>query len=254
MFFYLSRAVSPITSPPQFHILNKPLDRVSSYKYLGLLFTPKLSWSPHILSIIKRARHLIGLFYRHFYRSCPSSTLLSLYKSLVLPILEYSCIIWNPLPTAGLSSLLKSVQHFALKLISKSWSSSYSTLLSKLNVKSLSSRRHKIKLITIFKIHHNLLFYPDPPISSATPSPYNLRSCLSNNLQPINANLQLHKLSFFLATIKSWNSLLPTAKATLSLSEFKYIKISTKENYEEEYDLSEDEEYFAFQALNLDRF
>ena len=105
------------------------LERVYSFKYLGLQFSPSMSWSNHISQIIKKAQRLLGLIYRHFYKSS-SKTLLSLYVTLVRLILEYTSLIWDPTCSSPpVSSSLEAVHHFALKLASKSWSSSYSSLL-----------------------------------------------------------------------------------------------------------------------------
>ena len=51
---------------------------------------------------------------------------------------------------------MESVQHFALKLASKSWSQSYDSLLSSLNICSLEHRHNKAKLSLFYKIKHHL--------------------------------------------------------------------------------------------------
>ena len=57
--------------------------------------------------------------------------------------------------TGQVSSFVESVQFFALKVISKSWSSSYSTLLQHLKLDTLSIRRSRAKLISLFKLMNN---------------------------------------------------------------------------------------------------
>ena len=46
-----------------------------------------------------------------------SRTLLTSYKMLIHPILEYSLVVWDPTSTL-MPTLLKSIQNFALKVIS----------------------------------------------------------------------------------------------------------------------------------------
>ena len=85
--------------------------------------------SPHNLhdgSIAKKARKLVGLLYRHFYKTCSTSTLLSLYYSIVRPVLEYASIIWDSAISSH-SSIIEPVQSFALKVVCKSWSTPYLT-------------------------------------------------------------------------------------------------------------------------------
>ena len=137
-----------------------PLKRVCSFQYLGLHFSPTMSWSHHITLVIKKAKRLLGFIYRHFYRSSPQ-TLLSLYVSLVRPVLEYASIVWDP-SSPSVSSSLKAVQHFALKMASKSWSSSYSSLLSYFNISSLNHHHARAKVIYIFNLMHGYSFCSVP--------------------------------------------------------------------------------------------
>ena len=81
---------------PQVKISDSILERVSTFKYLGIIFKPNLSWSDHILYARLRAKRTLGLIYRHFYKHCSSSTLLLLYQTLVRPILAYCSILWDP--------------------------------------------------------------------------------------------------------------------------------------------------------------
>ena len=49
-------------------LLGEPIERVTSYKYLGVILTDNLSWSMHIDRISSKARRLVGLLYRKFYK------------------------------------------------------------------------------------------------------------------------------------------------------------------------------------------
>ena len=173
---------------PQVKISDSILERVSTFKfkYLGIIFKPNLSWSDHILYARLRAKRTLGLIYRHFYKHCSSSTLLLLYQTLVRPILEYCSILWDP-PSSSVSSSLESIQHFAMKIISKSWTSPYSSLLSSLNLHTLQHRRKAAKVITIYKLkfnysNHNL---PKSPLISPSPPHYITRHYSPFNFIPI---------------------------------------------------------------------
>ena len=49
-------------------LYGQPMQQVSNYKYLGVVLTDDLSWSLHIDNISCKARRLVGLLYRKFYR------------------------------------------------------------------------------------------------------------------------------------------------------------------------------------------
>ena len=161
-YMLFSSCPNSLPSYPTLTISGTPIEQVQSFCYLGLLFTPKLSWSDHIRAIAQKACRLVVLLYRQFYKSCSSPTLLSLYFSIIWPVLEYSSVVWDP-SSATHSSTLESVQYFALKVISKLWSSSYASLLSQLKDDRLSTRRLQQKLLITFQIQNNLLHYPNPP-------------------------------------------------------------------------------------------
>ena len=140
---------------PPLQLNNLSIDRMFIFQYLGILLSCNMSWASHISSISKKAKRILGLIYRQFYKNSSTNTLLSLYLTIVCPVLEYGSPIWDP-PSSSLSSFLESVQHFALKLASKSWSQSYDSLLSSLNICSLEHRRMKAKLSLLYKTTHHL--------------------------------------------------------------------------------------------------
>ena len=57
---------------------NLPLQKVDSFKYLGVLLSQDKSWSPHVQAICSKARRVLGLLYRKFYGCSNSDTLIQL--------------------------------------------------------------------------------------------------------------------------------------------------------------------------------
>lgn len=197
------------------------MEKVSTFKYLGLLFTTTLSWKLHIHATIKKARKVLGLLFRNFYHHSSSSTLIRLYTTIVRPILEYASIVWDP-SSSSVASSIESVQHFALRLASKSWSSPYHSLLSQLNLRYLSHRQTKSKIISLLKFKENLTFCPSHPPTLAPPSTYSLRSNKKGNLSLISCKSSSLHHSFFPSTIELGNFLPSSVKPSCSLS---YIKL-----------------------------
>ena len=73
------------------------LDEKSSYKILGWTFSPKLDWGLHIISIAKTASKKIRDLIRSM-KFLPPEVALYLYKSTILPCMEYCCHVWAGTP------------------------------------------------------------------------------------------------------------------------------------------------------------
>ena len=92
----ISHKCSPTLLLIPLYLHNSPLERVESYKYLCLLLTNSLSWSPHIASVYSKAMKALGLLYRRFYGYADSESLKQLYLTLVRPHFDYTCQVWDP--------------------------------------------------------------------------------------------------------------------------------------------------------------
>ncbi len=57
----LSRSVCRALECPQLYLWGQPLERVKSYKYLGVTITPKLSWTENSRSVCNKSRRLLGM-------------------------------------------------------------------------------------------------------------------------------------------------------------------------------------------------
>ena len=62
-FLLLSRKRTHSIHPPLLMLSGTPLERASSYKYLGVQITSDLMWSSHISNICNETRRLIGMMY-----------------------------------------------------------------------------------------------------------------------------------------------------------------------------------------------
>ena len=156
------------------HILNQ----VDVYEYLGILLSKEFSWSLHVDGICSKARKILGLLYRRFYKFSNSNTTCQLYTSLVRPLLEYACHVWAPYTSQNINAL-ESVQKFTCKLATRRWNgNTYAELLTITNLPTLEGRRLKLKLCHLFKIIHNLVYFPSNIFVLRDRPHYHLRSLL----------------------------------------------------------------------------
>ena len=190
------------------------MQRVDCCKYLVLLITKNLT---HISSICSNARKILGLIYRRFYMSSNQEALKQLYVSLVRPHLEYACQIWDPHLIKD-KKLLEDVQKFGCKLAAHQWDSGYQDLLQLFELRTLEERRLHLKLGLMFKIIHNLCYFPSiPALRSTIPG---LRSSHPLQFDPPFAHTNAYKFSFFPHTMSVWNSLSNECVTCTSYSSF----------------------------------
>ena len=71
-----------------------PLENVSHIKFLGITVDNKLSWKTHIENTVRTISRNIGVINR-LKSHIPSSSLLTLYSSLILPYLNYGILAWG---------------------------------------------------------------------------------------------------------------------------------------------------------------
>ena len=87
-FMILSRKRQAVVNNLTLYLGGTTLEEVETFKYLGILLSSNLSWSEHISGVCSRAKQVLGLLYRQFYRNSSSATLKQLYLTLVRPHLE----------------------------------------------------------------------------------------------------------------------------------------------------------------------
>ena len=168
-FMLVSRKNRPSIPSVTMSLYGVPLENVTTFKYLGVLLSSDLSWSSHIQKTCSKARQLLGLLYRRFYRHSNEQTLRQLYISLVRPHLEYGSSVWSPHLQKDVT-MLEKTQHFACKICTKLWDSNYYELLDRLRVPTLANRRLHTDLCLLYKIVHGIMYFPPDIIIPSTHS------------------------------------------------------------------------------------
>lgn len=77
---------------PTLQLNNQPLTVTESYKYLGLLLTPSLNFNDHMKKIIGTVTGKINTL-SYLRKYVTEHTALQIYKTTILPLLEYANII-----------------------------------------------------------------------------------------------------------------------------------------------------------------
>ena len=136
---------------PIYMLDHSQLSITNSFKYLGVTLNSQLTWNDHVKDVVLRANRMLGLERTVAFNSSVSDKI-CLYKSLVLPILEYGIPAWLPQ-----TQIQERIQRRATRFIlgQRFGEMSYTNRLCALKWTSLSSRRNC--LMTSFVV--KCLFY-----------------------------------------------------------------------------------------------
>ena len=112
------------------------LEEKKSFKMLGLTFSSKLDWGSYIVSIAKTASRKIEALICSMKFFSPEVALY-LYKSIILPCMEYCCHVWAGDPGCYLQ-LLDKLQKQICTTVGPSLAASLEPLAHRQNVASLN--------------------------------------------------------------------------------------------------------------------
>ena len=148
---------------------------------------------------------------------------LKAYKSLVRPLLEYSCSVWDPY-TDDLINKVEMVQHRAARFCVNNYArpSSITNILSDLSLPPLAQRRRQARLTMFYKMHKNDVAVN---IHSHLHPKSSVRSRLENSqaYHLPHSRTNYFKMSFFPRTARDWNTLPESAVAASSALAFKHL-------------------------------
>ena len=137
------------------------LNRVAVQKDLGILVDSRLTFVPHVDSIIKKANRMCGLVWRNLRSLKDEHALRTIYCSLIRPHLEYSTVVFNSISTYQ-ATRIKRVQKRFLVFMYKTLNNSsdvnnldYLDLCALYRMPLLKLRRDVNDCLFLYKYFHN---------------------------------------------------------------------------------------------------
>ena len=146
---------------------------------LGIFMSSDCSFEFHIQNLCKKCSNLSGWILRTF-TTRDSITMMTLFKSLVLPILDYGFQLWSPHLVKHIDQLEK-IQRSFTKHITGMQSLEYSERLVSLKLYSLQRRRERYCIIYVWKIIEGLVPNFSKPIVCSN-SERRGRSCIISHV------------------------------------------------------------------------
>ena len=186
-----------------YSIHNIPLQKTDSAKYLGVLIDSKLRWKSQIHAVSKKANYVLS-FLRRNIGGCPENVKNKCFNTLVRPILEYGCSVWDPHHQTDIDYIEK-INKRAARFVTGNYvfeNGNTKINMHHLNWKPLEERRAVIKLNLLYKARNNMI---DIPTSHLVINQSSTRR--KNNYAIPTSNVDSHLYSFYPNTIRLWNSL-----------------------------------------------
>jgi len=145
--------------PPDLLLNDTVVNRVLTFKLLGVHVSNDLKWTEHVNAVTKKASSRLHFLKQLKRAGCAESDLLYFYISVVRPILEYGCPVWHTGLTGTQSDALELVQKRAIHIIySEDNGSDYKIRLITAGIYTLKDRSERF-----FKRHvlpsSSLLYY-----------------------------------------------------------------------------------------------
>ena len=100
---------------PQLIFDGTPIKFVSEHKHIGLTLSSNGQWHSHIDNIITSASKVLGIM-RKLKFNFSRTVLNQIFLSYIVPVLEYSCIVWDSCTVQDMNALQK-VQNETARLV-----------------------------------------------------------------------------------------------------------------------------------------
>lgn len=197
------------------------LEAVNTHKHLGVILSNNLKWSAHIDHVKSKTNKMLGLLQASSY-NMPRSFLLTAYKSIIRPSLEYASPLWAGLGVDD-TKRLDSIQYRACMIATRAMKCSSSEKLRQdVQVDTLSQRRDAAALCVL----HRMVNDEAPPhLISLKPEIlgdiHHRDTRGSCKLKIPKTRLVTTERSFIPRTLGLWNSMPISLTKITDLSKFK---------------------------------
>ncbi len=207
-----------------YNLNNVLLEWVDTFKYLGVKFNSKLTWTDQVSEAKLKATRVLNLLRRSMH-GCSEQAKARAYTALVRPHLETCSPVWAPYQK-GAQDELEKVQKRAARWIcarwdktNHRWSRSYDECRSRLRWATVRQRHVLLSCCQAFKIVHNLdclVFHEYLCFNESRMRSHRL------SLRCVGSRVRSFRYSFFINIPFLWNTLPIDILNTTSYSAFKF--------------------------------
>jgi hypothetical protein len=219
--FMIIRRRRALTQEETLSIGETQVRSVTVARDLGVQISDDLECSTHVKHIAKKAFRISNLILR-ILKTKKMLLYRKAFYSLVLPILEYCSVVWNPFYAKDVNLVESVLRRFTKRAQRKCGlpHECYSARLARWNMPSLEIRRLQIDLIMVFKIMYRFVDLDRDKFFRITMTENELKIYPHTVVSSQRNNTQMNSLAG--RTYKIWNQLPLIIKNSISVSSFKY--------------------------------
>jgi hypothetical protein len=150
---------------PNLSIGGVPIERVRFYRYLGVTYDERISWSAHTRIKCNGLKKAVGALNRTFGKQRGEEVMKRVYHQQLFPVLTYALAMWWPQHVQNRVQLEKA-QRFALQTIQRNHTRSYEELCQRSNLLPVSWTAAMFRCRLIYLYHTGLHPWEQPfPLS-----------------------------------------------------------------------------------------
>ena len=93
------------------------VERVSSAQVLGLIVQDNMNWNEHVINVVKKAGKRLYMLRVLKRANADTNTLITVYTTIIRPVLEYACQVWHFNIQEYLSEDIEQIQRRAFRIL-----------------------------------------------------------------------------------------------------------------------------------------
>ena len=199
---------------------------VNGFKYLGIQLDQCLSWNSHCMKIASKAGLQLHLM-RRLSKILPKETMIQIYKTYMMPILEYAATVWGYTSEQNINQVQRII-NLSARIISKNYdfiSSRGEDILKELNLNTFKERRDFLLAVLMYKCHqgtapNNLI---DKLCLQSLLSERTSRHTDASTYNIPKSRIKKAEASFYITGPKIWNKIPQHIRDAPSVDTFKKL-------------------------------
>jgi hypothetical protein len=152
-------------------IKGEPMERVPSYRYLGVQFDERLAFAEQTELATTKTKKGIGALARTLRKWAPREILCKAISEIAIPCLLYGIEVWYPSDDTR-QQRIERTQKYAARLITNNFKAeaNYDELIKQLGWKSIQCQVMEKRLINLYKYKHCLRYIPEEVFPKEVPT------------------------------------------------------------------------------------